>query len=326
MLVLSIIIPIITGCRDKQSSENGLKLQTTAPAPVDNRDVVVVVDGIELTADATDAEVALRTVADQGLSATQLEKLEKQTRKKITEQFINRRTLLAEADRRKIDVKDPAVGEQRWVQVKTGKPGRWSSADILRIHLIGLDRTREDVVASVRIDALLEEVMDADVKVLSKDIEQYRKDYPELFAPPERAKCQTVYVEVAKNATDEVREAKRKQIDDIHVMLKDDDVFNQIKKQYANDSSSGVRCGIFSNIKPGEMGLAVVDEVIFTIETNTVSPVIESEHGYHIVNVISRKAGRSPNDGEIKYIIEDEMRQTRLKKFMENLLKKSNIK
>ena len=105
----------------------------------------------------------------------------------------------------------------------------------------------------------------------------------------------------------------------------DDNAFDQLKKQYAGDSSSNVRCGTFRGIEPGEMGPAVLDKIIFSIDTNTVSPVIESEFGYHIVKVVSRKKGRISDDSSLKYLIGDEIRKDRLTEFMANLLKQSKI-
>ena len=288
--------------------------------------ILVVVNNTSLMQKEADREVELRICSDRDrLTPDRLAMLQRDTQRSVVKEFINRQALLAETDRQKIQA-DPAIVEERWRQVQSGRPPRLTPADILRIHLISLDRTRDDVIGSVRIDALLNKLMTREVTVSAEDIERYRQEHAALFNPPEKAKFHSVYVKVPKDAVDEVRVTRRKQIDEIHAMLNDDDdVFSQLKKQYADDSTSGVYCGTFRGIEPGEMGPAALDEVVFSIDTNTVSPVIESELGYHIVQVIYRKKGHIPDDGSIKYVLGDKIRQNRLEAFMENLLNKSEI-
>ena len=287
--------------------------------------VQVVVNGRAMTRGSVDREVELRIGSDRDrLSPARLAALRRDTRASVVGEFVNRCALLAEADRQTIEADSNAV-EARWRYVASGRPARWSSADILRIHLIGLDRTRADVTESVRIDALLNALMESDVEVSAGDIQQYREDHAEHLTSADTAVAQQIFIPVATNASAEVRAAKRQRTERMRAELLEGEAFDRVAERYSAGAVNAWHGGALGPVKRGELPLRRVEEALFSAATNTVGPVIESEAGYHIVKVISREKGRTPGDDEIKGAVDQQKRSARLRRFIDALKKQSEI-
>ncbi|MEN7973622.1 MAG: peptidylprolyl isomerase, partial [Verrucomicrobiota bacterium] len=280
-------------------------------------EVLVAVNDSVLTREDADGEVELRIASDRDhLDQERLAELEEITREKVSREFVNRKILLEEADRRGIK-SDPAVVEERWQSVQSGAAPRLLSTDILRIHLIGQDRTRSDVEEGVRIDALLTAVMTADVDVTDADIEQYKKENSETLKNPDRVNAQQFFIPVPRDADAEIKAAKRELADSVHARLLAGAEFSQIVEE---SPDSGIRYTDASHsITRGEFSLKSLEDLLFTHEINKVGPVVESEFGFHIVKVVSREKGRMPDDGVLRGAVEQQKRSARLHQFMKGL-------
>jgi parvulin-like peptidyl-prolyl isomerase len=279
--------------------------------------VLVNVNGEPLTRGQADREVELRIgAAEQArLDPARLRMLRDQTRQLVVEQFATRQALLAEAERQGIEAVPSAV-EKRWKDARKGDTGPWSPEDMLRIRLIGLDRTRDDVVAGVRIGALLKSVMDAPVEVGEADIEAYRAKHADTLDLPAKAQVKQIFLPVEENAGAEGKAAKRREIDAVRARLLQGESFA--------DMPGAVRGGAALPVRRDEMALLPsLADLIFSIPTNTVSPVFETDYGYHLVQVISRREAGTPAAAEWMPAVEREKQADRLRRFVEDVRRRS---
>lgn len=284
----------------------------------DREEVLASVGGEVLTQEEADREVESRISADRDrLSPDQLAELRQITRDSVSREFINRQALLAEVDRRGIKV-DPSAIEKRWASVQSDQPPRWSSADILRIHLIGQGKTRAEVEEGLRIEILLNELMTADIEVSEADIQQYREEHANHLMSADKVDAEQIFISIPENANAETMAASRELAESIRARLLAGEAFDQVAGDYP-DTEVRYRDASRS-IKRGESLLREVDEVLFSIPTDTVGPVIESEFGCHIVKVIFYEKGSMPDDSALRIAVEQEKKSDRLHRFMDALM------
>ncbi|MEA5444570.1 SurA N-terminal domain-containing protein [Gammaproteobacteria bacterium AB-CW1] len=83
---------------------------------------------------------------------------------------------------------------------------------------------------------------------------------------------------------DDDESAAREKIESLRQRLADGESFEDLAREYSDDTLSGEEGGSLGWVLPGDM-VDAVDEVIFTLEAGEVSEVVESEFGLHLVRV-----------------------------------------
>ena len=62
-----------------------------------------------------------------------------------------------------------------------------------------------------------------------------------------------------------------------------------VAQLYSEDSSSAANGGLISNVRKGLM-VAEFEKAAFSLKVNEISPVFETEFGFHFIQLLSRKA------------------------------------
>jgi parvulin-like peptidyl-prolyl isomerase len=89
--------------------------------------------------------------------------------------------------------------------------------------------------------------------------------------------------------------------------------------------------GAYDWTNQGSLGAKEVDQAIFGagLPLNSLSQIIESKNGFHIIRVLERKPGGKKSfedaQGEIKKKIKDENREKQVNKFLDDLRKKTQV-
>ena len=64
---------------------------------------------------------------------------------------------------------------------------------------------------------------------------------------------------------------------------------SSVAQLYSEDSGSAANGGLISNVRKGMM-VAEFEKVAFSLTVNEISPVFETEFGFHFIQLVSRKA------------------------------------
>jgi parvulin-like peptidyl-prolyl isomerase len=79
----------------------------------------------------------------------------------------------------------------------------------------------------------------------------------------------------------------------------------------------------------GALKAAVIDKALFSLEVGQMSPILETDDGFHIVRVLERKeAGRRPFtevQGEIRDRLKEERFQAAVKEYLSGLRRDARI-
>lgn len=147
------------------------------------------------------------------------------------------------------------------------------------------------------------------------DIKKYYENNKQAFTRNESVRTRHVLVSVAADATDEEKEAARTKIEEARKLILDGKPFDEIARTQSdcNSASAGGELGYHERGYMPEP----FDDVAFSLETGKLSPIVETDFGYHVLEVLDHKsAGIQPYE-EVKDFIGRYLKMQYTKKAME---------
>lgn len=162
-------------------------------------------------------------------------------------------------------------------------------------------KMREALIKKIKIDEYLMQHKIKGVNVPEEEIVEYYNQNKEAFRQGERVRSRHVLASVAKDATQEEKDAAYKKAEKAFKLLQQGTPFTEVAKKYSDcsSSSSGGELGYHER---GYMPKAY-DNVAFSLKSGKLSDIVETEYGYHILEVLDHKAAGVQPYKEVKDFI-----------------------
>jgi parvulin-like peptidyl-prolyl isomerase len=235
------------------------------------------------------------------------------TEQKVINDLIIREILEQEATSRGIKVTNKDVDEElKKVMEQVG--GRDRLAEILKQNGVSASELRKDLKNQVKMQRLATSA--GNISISDKDCENYYKKNVDKFKNPEQVRASHILIEANPyQIQEELKSKSKKEISETDLKAKveakmaeqkelaeklakelqaDSSKFAQYAKKYSADTGSakqGGDLGFFSK----EQMVPEFANVAFTNKPNTVSDVVKTQFGYHIILVQDRRAaGTAP--------------------------------
>ena len=215
--------------------------------------------------------------------------------------LIEKELLLQEAEKRNVTVSDAFVEEQWAKEVETigrhlsGKKDNPLTEDEV---LKQAGATREETLEELREALVVEKMRETIAKEQGVTVteEEVKKQYDEMYkegaSPADRAHLRQVFLRAPRggnNAAAAAREEARKKADDALSRIRAGRSFEAIAKEISDEPFRS---------KGGDLGPARLDtmpefmaEAARTLSPGEISGVIESEYGYHIIQLVELLPG-----------------------------------
>jgi peptidyl-prolyl cis-trans isomerase C len=166
------------------------------------------------------------------------------------------------------------------------------------------------------------------IKLTDKDYEAYYNAHKKEFENPEMVRARHILVAVKPNATEEEKKAALKKAEDILEKAKKGEDFAKLASEYSDDPGSKAKGGDLGFFSAGSM-VGKFEQAAFTLKPGEISPVVETEFGYHIIKVEERKAAeQQPYDAVKDQVIAkatQTVQQERLNAFLEKAMKDAKV-
>ena len=207
----------------------------------------------------------------------------------IVDQLLEEQVVMAEADKKDITVKDedaqPAMDEiKKGLENQFGDEKKMASG--LEKFKLTWDDLKEIVVNNIKIQKLYTQVT-GDVKITDKEVEKYYQEHVAEFAMPEQVKASHILVKEEKLANE------------LKARLEKGEDFAKLAKEHSIDPGSRESGGELGYFPAGRM-VPEFDKAAFSTPVGQLSPVIKTEHGYHIIKVEDKKPARTLTLEEVK--------------------------
>ncbi|MBQ3102340.1 peptidylprolyl isomerase [bacterium] len=266
---------------------------------------------------------------------------------KISNELVIKEIIAQEMDKREIKATDEDVKKyEAELTEKIG--GKDKLAQFLKENGVSRKQFESDMMEEIKIGKLVESV--EKINITTEDCKKYYNANKKQFNYPDRVRASHILIEAN---TDKIRqdiinqdkfgkldaaaiEAKVKEKMDAQKKLAEDvrakavqnqADFAKLAKQYSTDTMSAVRGGDLGFFAKEHM-VPEFSEAAFALKINTVSAVVKTSYGYHIIIVTDRaRAGIQPFE-KVKDEIEAYLIQAKKVEIMQKLFEglKANAK
>jgi parvulin-like peptidyl-prolyl isomerase len=240
------------------------------------------------------------------------------TEQKVINDLIIRELLDQEASSRGIKVSNKDVdSELQKVMEQVG--GRERLAEILKQNGVSASELRKDLKNQVKMQKLANSV--GNISISDKDCESYYKKNLDKFKNPEQVRASHILIEANPyQIQEDIRAKSKKEISESDMKAKveakmaeqkelaeklakelqaDKSKFAQYAKKYSADTGSSKQGGDLGFFAKDQM-VPEFANVAFTIKPDTVSDVVKTQFGYHIILVQDRRAAGTAPYAKVK--------------------------
>ena len=279
------------GTNNIQSSGSGLPALDNAPnvkvegAPAG--DIIVSVDGKVLKKTKLESDLNEKyNFFKSKVPAEKQKDFKENLRKQLIDIFIMRTLLADEISKKKIDVSNQEV-KSAIDSIKASLPPNKKIDDFFKENKV----TQEDIIFAVQVEKLRSMEIGQKAKPTQKEISKFYNDNKEkLFVDPESVHVRHILVAVGKDDSDKVKAEKKEKIENIRKQLVAGGDFAELARKNSDCPSKEVG-GDLNFIRRGQT-VKPFEDAAFSQQKDAIGPVITTEYGYHIIQVLDRKPAK----------------------------------
>jgi parvulin-like peptidyl-prolyl isomerase len=299
--------------------------------------VVAKVNGVELRSDYIRFRVNLdmRRIG-QNLNAQQKAKLAGA----IIEKEIVRELMYQEGHAKGSGV-SPETVEKEMQEFKKSFGSEDEFQQALKVRGISEDELKKGIEVDLIAKQLLDDRVKGKIHITDTQVKKFYEDKKESFKRPESFQVRHIFVsyvpfdvvqntspEEMKEKADEYRVASKNKIDEVYGKVKAGENFEELARQYSEDKASADKGGDLDFIYKGVFD-PMFDKAVADLKVGETSGIVETEFGYHIIQLMETKPSDYAPFAEVKESIQKHLFMTDAQKlvgrYIEALRKKADI-
>jgi peptidyl-prolyl cis-trans isomerase C len=269
-------------------------------------------------------ELYKKRLQSQGMQVP--EHLQGQVQQEVMTDLINRELIYQDSVEKGISVKPEQV-EKELDAIRQRYPDKAEFDAILSSMNMNEEQLKSQIAQRSAITTLIEKEIVSEIKVDGEEAATFYKENPHLFERPEEVHARHILIKVEASADQKQKEEARKKIEAIKKRVDAGEAFDKLAKENSDcpSAQNGGDLGYFSR---GKM-VPAFEAAAFALEPGKVSDIVKTDFGYHLIQVVERRAAGSVGFEEVRPQIENNLRnekiQTKLVKYLEQLHKDATI-
>ena len=305
---------------------------TTVAAPIwaqdeaASTDPVAVINGAPITQEAFEFETQrmIEQLARQGQVPG--EEMMPQLREDVLNRMIEEELLYQDSQAKNI-----AVPEARVAKELAAIKERFPSEEEYKAALAGIDLSEEDLARKisrgVAIEALIKEHVVEEVAVSEEESRAFYDQNASMFQKPEQVKARHILIKTESEAGDAEKAKARQKLEEVREKAVAGEDFAALAQTYS-EGPSNARGGDLGYFSRGQM-VKPFEEAAFALEKEEISEIVETQFGYHIIQVTDHQPA-SVVDYETARVqiaerLEQEKSRRQIRDYIETLREKATI-
>ncbi|MDD5170339.1 MAG: peptidylprolyl isomerase, partial [Syntrophales bacterium] len=218
-----------------------------------------------------------------------LSQVRPEVRRQIIDYFIVNNLLNNEIRRLQIQIADREIKEAMET-LKGSLPSGVTMEDMMKKNKISQKELKQKVVTGLSVRKLVSMQPLSKTKITDKDIGNFYRKNPDKFKIPELVHARHILVAVNKVDDVAAKAKKKEKAEGIRKQLLSGGDFAEMAKM-GSDCPSKDNGGDLGQFARGQM-VKPFDDAAFNQKKDEIGPVVETEFGYHIIQVLDRTASR----------------------------------
>ena len=211
--------------------------------------------------------------------------------REVLDQIVSYKLLIQESRARKIAATDAEVDE-RIKEIQKQFPSEDAFKQMLTSRKTTLDQVRSDIRQDITVQKLIANEIADKVAVKPDQVTDFYAKNPDQFKQPERVRASHILIMVPKGADAAAKTAARTKAADILKEVKAGKDFAALAKEHSQDPGSAQNGGDLGFFQQGQM-VGPFNDVAFKLAPGSVSDLVETEFGFHIIKVAEKQTGRT---------------------------------
>jgi peptidyl-prolyl cis-trans isomerase C len=235
----------------------------------------------------------------------------------VLDQLITYRVLSQEAKRRHLEPSEEEV-QGRLAQMRQQFPSEQAFHDALKQRGMDPGQFATDTRADMTVGRLVEAEGKTAALVSEADAKQFYDKNPDRFKEPETVRASHILARFPDNADAAGKQKARAKIEGVLKEVKAGGDFAALARKHSEDGSaqSGGDLNFFSR----EQMVPSFADAAFALSVGSVSDIVETQFGYHIIKTTDKRPGRTVPFDEVKDQIAGYLRQQRQQEKTESLI------
>jgi len=348
MAAFSLIFSGLAGCGDKKAetakpvmapSPTEIEAAKAAPSGAGKEEgeasktgdpvgVAVEVDGVKMTNAQLDAEIKKRMdVFKDEISPDKLEQARAEIRKSLVDDFVLRTLLSKEVKAKNVAVTDREV-EKVMNGMKSQMPPGMTLDELIKMNKIDLAKMKGEIALNIKINKLVEQELGGKGKVDEKEIGEFYEKNLDKFKKPETVHARHILISKSPEDNEKSLTDKKAKAEDLRGKLQKGADFADLAAKNS-DCPSKENGGDLGTFTRGQM-VKAFEDAAFSQEKNSIGPIVETDFGFHIVQVIDHQPPLTQKLDEdakkkIRTYLESQKRQAAFDQIVKRLKTVANI-
>lgn len=278
----------------------------TAPAEParDPATVLASVNGVKLT--IADADKQLAPMMAKMGGDPRMASMKGRFYQQVVDRFVIRTVLATATDEQKIVV-TPADVDEAVNMITNRLPAGLTLAEALARDGMTTDQFRSNLTSELRIKNFVESKVPTNIVVSEQEVAAFYATEKERMAVPESVSARHILLKVEKGDSDKVRAEKKAKADALQKQLVAGADFAALARANS-DCPSKERGGDLGSFSRGQM-VKPFEDAAFSQATNAIGPVVETDFGYHIIQVTGHQAAGTTSLEEAKPRLIEHLKQ-----------------
>jgi peptidyl-prolyl cis-trans isomerase C len=225
------------------------------------------------------------------------------------ENLIDQELLYQDAKSKGLTVADSAID----TQVDTVK-GQFPDEATYKKELAAQGMTEEEIRMDIGKTLLVEDYITSkygpSIKIEDSEVLTFYQGNSQYFSKPEQVRASHILIKVEPEAAESVKEDALKRINAIKDRVNNGDEFSDLARELS-EGPSNTNGGDLGSFGRGKM-VKSFEDAVFALDVGSVSDVVETQFGYHIIKLTAKEASSSVPLDDVRVQIVDHLTQVKM--------------
>jgi peptidyl-prolyl cis-trans isomerase C len=177
--------------------------------------------------------------------------------------------------------------------------GKYPNEEAFQKALDAQGLKEADLRNSIETNLLCQQILDVIAKDLppptDAEVQKFYDENPKYFDAPDQVHAAHIFLRVDQKATPEQKAEIRKKLETIRADIESKKTtFAEAAIKNSEDKANAPNGGDLGMVKRGDV-LKPIEDAVFGAKPGTLTPIVETQYGYHLINVIEvQPAGKLP--------------------------------